>query len=147
MHVTGSCHCNKVNFTAVIDEDKVMVCHCTDCQILGSSAFRFGALVKKQTFNLLGDVKEYIKIGSSGARRAMVFCPNCATSIYSYAPDDKDGAYISLRLGPVHQRELFTPKFQIWCRSALPWVERLTETPSSQQQEVIATYIAKITEH
>jgi hypothetical protein len=28
MHITGSCHCRTVSFTALIDPSMVKVCHC-----------------------------------------------------------------------------------------------------------------------
>jgi hypothetical protein len=140
MRVTGACHCGAVTFSADVDESMVMVCHCTDCQIIASSAFRFGALVRRETFRSSGAVKEYAKIGTSGARRLQVFCPECGTGIYSYAPD-VDSPFISLRLGGVHERARLTPTLQIWRQSALPWVGRLDEIPCSMQQEVIAAAI------
>jgi hypothetical protein len=142
MHVTGSCHCGAVSFSADVDENKVLLCHCTDCQIIASSAFRFGALVQRETFSITGPVKEYGKVGTSGTRRLQVFCPECGTGLYSCAPD-VDDPYISLRLGAVHQRAELTPVDQIWRRSALPWVARLNEISCSLQQEAIADAIQR----
>lgn len=45
MHVTGACHCGAITFNAEVDEAKVMLCHCTDCQVLSASASRVGAIV------------------------------------------------------------------------------------------------------
>ena len=33
------------------------------------------------------------------------------------------GLDLSLRLGGCRQKQALTPQFQIWCESALPWVE------------------------
>lgn len=141
MHVTGACHCGAVTFEAEIDESKVLVCHCTDCQVIASSAFRVGALVLREHFSIKGPVKEYAKIGTSGNRRVQLFCPECATGIYSYTPDNA-GPYLSLRLGAVHQRAQLTPVHQIWRQSALPWIKHLNEIPCSMQQEAIAAALA-----
>ena len=103
MHVTGACHCGAITFSAEVDESKVMVCHCTSCQVLGASAFRYGAIVLRESFVIRGQAKEYRKVGTSGSVRTQVFCPECATGIYSYTPGDAS-PYISLRLGAVHQR-------------------------------------------
>ncbi len=140
MHVTGACHCGSITFTAEVDESKVLLCHCADCQIIASSAFRFGALVLRETFSMQGPTKEYSKIGTSGNRRVQVFCPECATGIYSYTPDAA-GPHISLRLGGVHQRAMFKPIHQIWRQSALPWIDDLPNIPCSLQQEAIAAQV------
>jgi hypothetical protein len=40
MKIDGRCHCGNVSYEAEIDPEKVMICHCTDCQMLSGSAFR-----------------------------------------------------------------------------------------------------------
>ena len=142
MQVTGSCHCGQIRFSAEVDESKVIVCHCTDCQVMASSAFRIGAIILREGFHLEGQTKEYCKIGTSGSRRIQVFCPECATGIYSYTPDNAQ-PYLSLRLGGVHQLAQLTPVHQIWRQSALPWLDQLSGIPCSLQQEVLAAHLAR----
>lgn len=137
MHVTGTCHCGRITFSAEVDENKVIVCHCTDCQIIASSAFRVGALVSPKTFSINGPVKEYSKVGTSGSVRKMVFCPECSTNIYSYM-DGVENHFFSLRLGAVHQFHELQPKLQIWRQSALPWLDHLTTIPACAEQAGIA---------
>lgn len=141
MHVTGNCHCGAVSFSAEVDESKVVICHCTDCQVQGSAPYRFGALVLRDSFSMQGPTREYGKVGSSGNRRLQVFCPECATSIYSYEEGNR-GPYLSLRLGGVHQRAQLMPRLQIWRQSALPWVDALPSIPGCAQQDFIAAAIS-----
>jgi hypothetical protein len=141
MHVTGKCHCGAVSFSAEVEKDKVIVCHCTDCQVMASSAFRVGALVLRESFSIRGQVSEYRKIGTSGNERSLVFCPVCATSIYSYMKNDP-GPYLSLRLGGIDQFKELIPVHQIWQQSALPWLAQLPLIPCSMQQEAIAAAIS-----
>ncbi len=42
MKIDGSCHCGHISYQAEIDPDKVVVCHCTDCQTMSGAAFRNG---------------------------------------------------------------------------------------------------------
>ena len=142
MKVTGECLCGNVTFTAEVDESKVLLCHCTDCQVQASTAFRIGALVHRDTFSMQGEVKEYCKIGTSGARRMQVFCPTCATSIYSYSPDS-DSPMLSMRLGGVHQRRELKPVLQIWRRSALPWLPELESIPCIMEQDALAAHLKR----
>jgi hypothetical protein len=140
MHVTGACHCGAITFEAEVDEGRVFTCHCTDCQVIASTAFRFGAIVRRETFSMRGPYAEYAKIGTTGQRRMQVFCPTCATGIYSYSPD---GAlpFLSLRLGGVHQRAQLAPVQQIWYRSALPWVAALNDIPRCNEQEILLSML------
>ena len=121
MKIDGRCHCGFITYEAEIDSEKVMLCHCTDCQTLSGSAFRIVAPTRKGAFTLLsGEVKTYVKIGGSGARRRHAFCPECGSPIYSTSESDGPKIY-HVRVGGIHQRRELVPRAQIWCRSALPW--------------------------
>ena len=53
MKIDGRCHCGFITYEAEIDSEKVMLCHCTDCQTLSGSAFRIVAPTRKGAFTLL----------------------------------------------------------------------------------------------
>ena len=53
MRVDGSCHCGAITYEAEVDPEKVMICHCTDCQTLSGSSFRTVALTAEGSFRLL----------------------------------------------------------------------------------------------
>lgn len=132
MRVDGGCHCGKITYEADIDPDKVGLCHCTDCQTLTSSAFSLFVPVPKEKFRLRGEPRVYVKTAESGNRRAQAFCPECGTRIYASA--EKDPLVFNLRLGTVRQRAALSPRVQLWCRSALPWVNGLSSVPQHAKQ-------------
>ena len=132
MRVDGGCHCGKITYEADIDPDKAGLCHCTDCQTLTSSAFSLFVPVPKEKFRLRGEPRVYVKTAQSGNRRAQAFCPECGTRIYASA--EKDPLVFNLRLGTVRQRAALSPRAQIWCRSALPWVNGLSSVPQHAKQ-------------
>lgn len=132
MRVDGGCHCGKITYEADIDPDKAGLCHCTDCQTLTSSAFSLFVPVPKEKFRLRGEPRIYVKTAESGNRRAQAFCPECGTRIYASA--EKDPLVFNLRLGTVRQRAALSPRAQLWCRSALPWVNGLSSVPQHAKQ-------------
>ena len=76
MKVDGGCHCGHIRYEAEVDPDKVVICHCTDCQTLSGSAFRTVVPTNEGTFKLLsGEPKVYVKTGESGNKRVQTFCP------------------------------------------------------------------------
>ncbi len=76
MKINGRCHCGYITYEADIDFNKVMICHCTDCQTLSGSAFRTVAFTREGTFKLLsGELKIYVKTGESGTKRPQSFLP------------------------------------------------------------------------
>jgi len=120
MKIEGRCHCGQITYEAVVDADKVAICHCSDCQMLTGSAYRANIQTPAETFVLrTGQPKIYIKTAESGTRRAHAFCPNCGTPVYSCALTDPPT--YSLRVGCIKQRAELRPMRQIWCSSALPW--------------------------
>ncbi|MCP5265301.1 MAG: GFA family protein [Burkholderiaceae bacterium] len=132
MRIDGACHCGKISFTAEVDPRRVMVCHCTDCQVLSGGPFRAVVTAHYDTLQVTGEPRQYVKVAQSGNRRAQVFCPDCATPLWATAPENPTSVVI--RLGCVTQRTELTPAVQIWTHSAMPWLPGLADTPGSTDQ-------------
>jgi hypothetical protein len=133
MQIHGACHCGSISFTAEIDPARVMVCHCTDCQVLSGAPLRAIAISPIDKFHLKGTPKSYVKVAQSGNRRAQVFCPECGTPLYATAPENPTSVVI--RLGCVAERTQLTPAAQVWQHSALPWLSHLSAVPGSPEQQ------------
>ena len=127
MKVDGSCFCGYLTFEADVNPEAVILCHCSDCQILSSSAFRIIVPAIEGSFRLLsGRPTIYVKTAESGNRRNLAFCPKCGTAIYS-APADSNSHYFGLRVGALRQRRDLIPRAQEWRRSVVPWVDHLED--------------------
>lgn len=136
MKIDGGCHCGLITYEAEVDPDKVVVCHCTDCQTLSGSAFRTVAMAREGSFRLLGGTpKVYVKIGESGKPRAQSFCPECGTPISSSVPGDEPKVH-GIRVGTIRQRHKLAPKLQYWARSAQPWLGELEAVDRLEKQPV-----------
>jgi len=134
MRIDGQCHCGLISYEAEIDPEKVMICHCTDCQTLTGTAFRTFAITKEDGFRLLsGEVKVYVKTAQSGAKRHQGFCPACGSPIYSTADTTGPRVY-AIRTGTARQRNELIPKAQIWCRSEQAWTSSIAEIPKVETQ-------------
>jgi hypothetical protein len=133
MNVSGRCHCGKITYEAVVDPDRVQVCHCTDCQVLTGSAYRVSVFAPGESFVLrTGTPRIYIKTAESGAKRAHAFCADCGSPVYSSATSNPS-AY-TLRVGCLDQRAQLPPKRQIWCRSAIDWANSLDGVARVERQ-------------
>ena len=99
MKVEGACHCGQVSYEAEVDPETVLLCNCTDCQVLTGSAFRLSVPAPSWSFRLLsGTPSTYVKTADSGTRRAHSFCPNCGAPVFACAADGVPPTY-SLRVG------------------------------------------------
>ena len=130
MHIDGACHCGAVSFTAQIDPDRVIVCHCSDCQVLSGAPFRAIAVAPIETLKVQGPTKSY-EVTQSGKRMSQVFCPECATPLWAMAPEAASSVVV--RLGCVKQKTQLRPAMQMWHRSSLPWLPDLSTIPSTQE--------------
>jgi hypothetical protein len=125
MKIDGRCHCGYISYEAEIEPEKVVICHCTDCQTLSGSAFRTVALTRENAFRLLsGEPKIYVKTGEGGTKRVQSFCPQCGTPIFSSTVGDGPKVY-GVRVGTARQRDQLVPKIQLWCRSSQRWLADL----------------------
>ena len=134
MKIDGCCHCGRVTYEAEIDPEKVLICHCGDCQTLTGSTFRTVALTYEDAFKLLsGELKAYVKTGESGAKRQQSFCPECGTPIYSGTVGEGPKVR-AIRVGTARQRDELVPKKQLWFRSAQRWVTDIDSIPKVEKQ-------------
>ena len=136
MKIHASCHCGYIKFEGEGDPEKVTVCHCTDCQASTGTAFRTNIPVDGPSFKLLsGEPAIYIKTtAESGNPRAQAFCPKCGSQLYSTTPGDAPKPSYMVRTGILRERDQLTPKVQIWCRSARPWIHALQSVPRKEKQ-------------
>lgn len=125
MKIDGKCHCGLISYEAEINPDEAYVCHCTDCQAISGSAFRWAVPVAEEAFRLLtGEPKTYAKTAENGATSHQLFCPECASPLYSFFVGDGP-RFFNLRVGTARQRAELRPKTQYWCRSAQAWAADL----------------------
>ncbi|CAN7587383.1 GFA family protein [Rhizobium sp. LjRoot254] len=133
MHIDGQCHCGHVRYEAEIDPDRVTICHCTDCQRLTGSPYRVTAITDGDKIKLTANPpKLYTKHGQNGRPRLQYFCPECGSPLFTTG-EGEDATTTGIRLGSINQRRELTPKRQIWCRSALPWIHDIADLPGTEQ--------------
>jgi hypothetical protein len=134
MKIDGGCHCGNITFTAEIDPEKIVVCHCTDCQMLTGSAFRVIVRTPASAVEWRGGkAKSYVKkTADSGTPRVQAFCPECGTPLYSTCVGEPD--MFGLRLGTIRQNKQLRPSKQTWYRSAHEWALDLRALPRTPKQ-------------
>lgn len=131
MRIEGRCHCGAIAWRAEIDPAEVYVCHCTDCQAISGSPYRWAVTVPAAAFELVaGKPAVHVKRKTaSGRPNEQHFCQGCGASIYAVTPGAAP-AVLRVRLGTMRTGAVLGPRRQLWCRSAQPWaiipgVERL----------------------
>ena len=131
MNFSGQCHCGAIRFKGFAHPEKVIACHCTDCQVFSGAPFRAVLLVPAEHMEVSGSPKIYVKVAASGNHRAQAFCGECGTQLYATEPNEPK--VFNVRLGCVNERAELSPQVQIWRASAMPWLCELAALPSHQQ--------------
>jgi hypothetical protein len=131
MNIHGRCHCGQISFTALVNPQRVVACHCTDCQTFSGGPFRASVAVAADQVQLQGQPTEYVKTAASGNQRVQGFCGTCGTHLYATALNDR--STLGLRLGCVVERDQLPPVAQVWGQSAMPWLGELADTPCHMQ--------------
>jgi hypothetical protein len=128
MKITGQCHCGAISFKATVDPQRVLVCHCADCQQFSGGPYRTVLPTPAEDVVIAGVAKHYVKVAASGNRRVQAFCPDCGTQLYA---TEAEGApkVLNIRLGCVNERASLEPHAQIWGESAMPWLSKLGSVP------------------
>ena len=129
MRIDGRCHCGAVTYEAEINPDDVGICHCTDCQRLTGTAFRVTVSTAASQFRQTGKMpKRYEKRADNGAVRLQFFCGDCGSPIYTTG-EGKDAEVVGIRWGSINQRRDLKPNHQIWCSSAVDWLDEIAGLP------------------
>ena len=134
MKVDGGCPCESIRYTAEIEEDRVIICHCTDCRTLSGSAFPVVVQTVPGSFQLLsGEPRIYTKVAESGVARKKGVCPECGTPVFS-RPSGGHTSALGLRVGTITQRDELFPKDRYWYRSSQGWLDGLGDIHSRETQ-------------
>ncbi len=132
MSYSGNCLCGEIEFVCDAAAVTTAICHCRDCQKQSGSAFSVNLLVPANALHVSGDsLKSVFTEGASGASVRRHFCGNCGTPVYSEMAALP--ALVALKAGALADTSSVTPKVQLWCASAQPWVELDSDMPSFDQ--------------
>jgi hypothetical protein len=96
------------------------VCHCTDCQKQGGTAFSVVLAFPDSSVKVTGATRTFRSIGSSGGAVQRVFCPECGSPIYSVPPNAPGLLFV--KGGCLDDTSILAPMVHIFCDSKQPWV-------------------------
>lgn len=133
MKIDGQCHCGAIRYQAEVDPERVVICHCTDCQMLTGGAFRVSVPAEQSSLKIEGEPKIYRKIAASGRVRRQYFCGLCGSPLFS-SNDPPGSAPWGVRWGGIRQRADLRPSRQIWRRSASDWTCAFEGLPAQDKE-------------
>jgi hypothetical protein len=121
MSFTGKCLCGQASYRVSSEPVATAICHCRNCQRQAGSAFSIIVAVPSHTVELEGELKTYNDTADSGAILYRSFCPECGSPFFSVLSDAPQMTFI--KAGTLDDVSALKPQFQIWCKSAQPWIK------------------------
>lgn len=118
--ISGGCLCGKVRYTTSAQPMFQGVCHCTDCQRQGGTAFSVIVAFAEPDLKITGDLRTFHSKSDSGGDVRRMFCPNCGSPIYSQPATSPGMAFI--KGGTLDDTSILAPKVHIFCDSRQNWV-------------------------
>jgi len=129
---TGGCQCGAVRYTLNAEPERIVACHCTECQRQSGSAFGLSMLIKRADLDVTGPLKTFTRTADSGNPNIGAFCPDCGNRIYN-VPGYMEG-HVVLKPGTLDDTSWVRPQAFIWMKSAQGWVPLPDDTRCLQGQ-------------
>ena len=124
--LNGDCYCGDITIMGKVSPDKIMACHCTDCQKFSGAPFRAVAVIAADDVKISGSVTEFLKIAESGNERVQGFCGKCGSHLYATDPAK---TLFMIRTGCLDQHHKLIPAKHIFGKSAVEWVGEIANSP------------------
>ena len=119
--MTGGCLCGAIRYRVTQHPDKIIMCHCTDCQKASGAGASANTVVPTDSFEITkGTPKVFSKVVDSGNTLMRAFCPDCGSPIYSRRANAPQMTV--LKVGSLDAPVDLKVVMNIWTRSARPWM-------------------------
>ncbi len=119
--IDGACQCGNITYQLVAPPLLVVACHCKQCQKLSTSAFSITALVKTDSVEFKGELKEWQRLADSGNKNYAKFCPECGNRIYHFDPDMPET--IKLKPSNLSDTRILNPSAHVWVSEKQDWIQ------------------------
>jgi hypothetical protein len=121
----GGCLCGAIRYRFAAAPLATAVCHCTNCRKQGGGAYSVNVVIPAAAFEQTGETKVFTDRGDSGNAVWRHFCPACGSPIVSLL--EAAPPITIVKAGTLDRPDAFTPDSEVFCDSALAWVQPIAE--------------------
>jgi hypothetical protein len=116
----ASCQCGQLTIDCEGEPVRLSMCHCLDCQKRTGSAFGIQARFPRDAVTSAGRAGAYSRVGDSGGRGTMRFCPDCGSTVWWEA--DGIPGYVTVAVGAFADPNFPPPKVSVYGERKHAWV-------------------------
>jgi hypothetical protein len=118
--LTGGCLCGAIRYEVSAPVEKLIACHCTDCQRASGTGASINALLPSSALRFThGTTRVFSKPADSGNVLNRHFCGDCGSPVYSQRANAPE--FLVLKVGGLDRHEGLRVAMNIWTRSRRPW--------------------------
>jgi hypothetical protein len=122
---TARCRCGQLSVECTGEPVRVSACHCLDCKKRSGSGFAVQVRFPADRVTISGRSTEYVHVADSGNAGSFHFCPVCGVTLWYRAGPVPDA--IAIPLGNFEDPWFVSPRFSVWEKRRLDWVEIVGE--------------------
>ncbi|MBY8977605.1 GFA family protein [Rhodobacteraceae bacterium NNCM2] len=117
--LTGGCMCGAVRYSVETPSELHYLCHCTDCQKHGGTAWHSAIVVAAADFTVTGETEIGTVTAESGRTIARHGCAKCHSHLFVTQWPIQER--VSVKAGSLDDPAIFKPAFEIWTQSRVAW--------------------------
>ena len=117
--LTGGCHCGAVRYEVTSEPRMQAICHCRDCQQLHGATSVSIFVVPRESLRVEGTLNYYERLGGSGKKARLGFCPTCGTRLIGMP--DMAPELVTVSALSLDDPSIFQPQMNVYAASALHW--------------------------
>lgn len=117
--IEGGCACGRTRYKGAAADAAPFRCYCRDCQRATGGGHSEMLPLIRDSFEVIGTLKEYQLVGGSGKPTWSGFCPDCGSPLMRRSARMSDRVYVHAASldHPEHYaagKELYTEAAQVW---------------------------------
>lgn len=121
VHHTGGCLCGAIRYEVLVPLDKLVHCHCTDCQKASGAGASANAVLPTDKLRITrGEPRVFTKVVDSGNTLHRSFCGDCGSPIHTRRAHTPEVTI--LKAGSLDDSDGMTLAMSIWMKSRRPWM-------------------------
>jgi hypothetical protein len=118
---TASCSCGQLSAIVSADPVRVSVCHCLACQRRTGSVFGAQARFPANSVVIIGEARQFVRVGDEGSRTLFHFCPVCGATVHYKTEGGEE--YIAIPVGAFAEPFFPAPTVSVYEERMHCWVQ------------------------
>ena len=124
----GECECRATQYEVLDEFAYAANCHCSNCRAGTGSAFKPFAGIEREKLTVTAGGDDLLVWGDEMGNHTR--CGTCGSLLFSVV---RDGEYVHVAMGSLHDAPSIRPEGHIYVGSKAPWFEITDDLPQAEE--------------